>query len=310
MKVPMNSVILMALLCLRMAACASPHESSESKRERSIEEAAASLEGKSDADSLAAAALLLQRNPARTLELLARATTLAPQRPDLAWLHTQACGKVSGCDSQAEAERLRILDPGNGAAWLPAVAVAEKAHDDAMQLSALSALARADHVDLYWTTLIVHLTRAVIATGDISSRDALTEMIGVLAVATIPAYRTVSQLCSGTRLDDRATLEDCRAAAWALQRGDTVITEMEGAHIAQRLWSEDSPQWLAASEARHTYEYRAAQLAHSSHNAFADNRVADDFLALCAHNHREQDVWIAELVADGKRPLPPAIGAP
>jgi len=110
-------------------------------------------------------------------------------------------------------------------------------------------------VDLYWTTLIVHLTRAVIATGDISSRDALTEMIGVLAVATIPAYRTVSQLCSGTRLDDRATLEDCRAAAWALQRGDTVITEMEGAHIAQRLWSEDSPQWLAASEARHTYEY-------------------------------------------------------
>ena len=295
----------MALSCLYMSACASPYESSESRRERSIEKAATVLERTLDADSLAAAALLRQRDPARTLELLARATQIAPDRPDLAWLHVQACGRVPGCDSHAQVGRLRTLDPANGAAWLPAVAAAENADDEAMRLSALTALARTDHIDLYWTTFVVRLTRSVIATGELSSRDALTEMIGVLTVATIPAYRSVSQLCSGARLDDRASLQDCRAVALALERGDTDITEMEGANIAQRLWPKDSPEWLAANAFRRVHEYRAAQLAHSTHSAFADNRAADEFLDLCAHNHREQDVWIAELVADGKSPVPP-----
>jgi hypothetical protein len=90
------STCLMALLGLQMAACASPKESSESRRERNIEKAATALEGKSDADSLAAAALLRQRDPAKTRELLARATLTAPDRPDLAWLHVQACGRVGG----------------------------------------------------------------------------------------------------------------------------------------------------------------------------------------------------------------------
>jgi len=52
--------------------------------------------------------------------------------------------------------------------------------------------------------IIVHLTRPVIAMGDLSSRDALQEVIGVVAVGTIPAYRTLSQLCTGSRLDDPA----------------------------------------------------------------------------------------------------------
>jgi hypothetical protein len=305
MKVPKTSIVLMALPCLYLLACASPYESGESGRERSIERSAATLETKLDADSLAAAALLRQREPVKALELLARATQISADRPDLAWLQIQACGRVPGCDSHAQVERLRTLDPANGAGWLRGVTIAETADDELMRLSALAALARADHIDLYWTTLIVHLTRAVIATGELSSRDALIEMIGVLTVGAIPAYRGVSQLCAGGRLDDPATLQECRAVALALERGDMDITEMEGASIAQRLWPSDSPEWLAADEARRMHEYRTAQLAHSTHSTFADNRAADEFLEQCAQHQREQDVWAAELVADGKSPLPP-----
>jgi hypothetical protein len=178
MKVPLISMLLVALPYLSISACASPNESSESGRERSIEKAATALEGRLDADSLAAAALLRQRDPAKTLELLARATQSAPDRPDLAWLHVQVCGRVPGCDSRAQVEQLK----------------------------------------------------------------------------------TLSQLCSGARLDDRASLQDCRAVALALERGDTDITEMEGANIAQRVWPKDSPEWLAANAARRVHEYRTAQL--------------------------------------------------
>jgi hypothetical protein len=306
MKFSWLRTALTALLSLQLGGCAGPYESSESRRERSLETAAAALEGKSDADSLAAAALLRQRDPAKTLELLARATMIAPDRPDLAWLHVQACGRVPGCESQAQAERLRGLDPTNGAAWLPAAAAAEQADDEAMRLSTLAALARAERVDVYWTTLIVHLTRSIISTGELSSRDALNEVISIVAVGTIPAYRTISQLCAGSRLDNPATLQECRAVALALERGDTDSTEMEGTAIAQRLWSEGSPEWTAANEARRAHAYRVAQLEHSPVSNVADAHSADAYLDYCARSHREQEVEIAILVADGKNPGPPA----
>lgn len=213
MKVPVTLMFLVTLPCLHLAGCASPHESSESRRERSIEAAATGL------------------------------------------------------------------DRANGAAWLPAVAAAERADDEAMRLSILPALARTQYVAVYWNTLIVHLTRAVVGAGDLSTRDALTEIIGLVAVGTIPAYRAVSQLCSGARLDDRATLRDCRAVAMALERGDTDITQMEGANTAVRLWPEDSAEWLAAREIRRVHEYRVGQLAHTTGRGFPDERAATEFLA-------------------------------
>jgi hypothetical protein len=312
MKTSTLSASLMSLVCMHVAGCVSMDQARSSARGRGIEEAAEALEVKADADSLAASALLRagERKPEMSLELLTRATIVSPDRPDLAWLRIQVCRTVPGCDSSADEQRLRILALGNGAARLPALALADKAGDEATQLSTLSALAHADHIDLYWTTLIIHLARPVIATGRISSQEALTEVIGVLAAEAVPAYRTISQLCVGARLDDPVTLHDCRSVALALERGDTDITEMVGVNIAQRLWRQNSPEWAAANGARRAHEYRTTQLASAGKLDFADNRAADEFLALCAHNHREQDVEIAELVAVGKSPIPPEEWAP
>jgi hypothetical protein len=181
--------------------------------------------------------------------------------------------------------------------------------EDRGVVEAATALER-DHVDLYWNTLIVHLTRPVIGTGDLSSRQALNEMIGVISVEAVPSYKSVSESCVGAALDDPATRSNCRAAAAAFERGDTVITEMEGADIAQRLWPKDSSEWLAASQVGHLDEYRAAQLRQSGHSDIGDDRSADEFLALCARSPREQDVEIAELVAAGKNPTPPPSWTP
>jgi hypothetical protein len=296
MKVTTPAMLLPVLLWLSLAGCASPDQRSGSSQDRGVADAATALERQTDADSLAAAALLLGplSRPEKTLDLLALATRAAADRPDLAWLHIQACARAPGCDATAEKEHLRTLDPANGAA----------------SLDSLPALAQSDHVDLYWTTLIVHLTRPAIATGYLPPRQALIEMIGVISIEAVPAYRSVSESCAGTALDDPATLDNCRAVAMALERGDTVITELEGAAIAQRLWPKDSSEWVAASHVRQLYEYRAAQLRQSGRGDFADDRTADEFLALCARSRREQDVEIAELVAAGKNPMPPPSWTP
>jgi hypothetical protein len=147
-------------------------------------------------------------------------------------------------------------------------------------------------------------------TGGLSSREALVEVIGYLAAEAIPAYRTVSQLCAGTRLDDPVTLQDCRSVALIFECGDTVISEMEGANLAQRLWPEGSPEWSTGNEAHRVYAYRAWQLRKMASDELADNRAAAECLELCAHNRREQDVETARIVAGGKSPVPPAEWTP
>src|SRR5579863_1869558 len=68
---------------------------------------------------------------------------------------------LAPCDTEPEVQRLRVLDPSNGAGWLNAVARANASDDEAAKIAALSQLAQAQRVDVYWTTLIGHLTRAL-----------------------------------------------------------------------------------------------------------------------------------------------------
>jgi hypothetical protein len=105
--------------------------------DRHLRQAVAVLEQRSDADSLAAAATALRFAEQKpdgdaALALLRRATTAAPERPDL---------------------HLRDLDPANGAAWINALVRAKASNDEAARIAALTALARAERVDIYWTTL-------------------------------------------------------------------------------------------------------------------------------------------------------------
>jgi hypothetical protein len=297
--------VLLAVTLLQ--GCAAMHAAHDARKQRELQSAVSALERRTDADSLAAAGLMssFQAGPGVALALLARATTAAAERADLAWLDIQLCRHAPGCDPDSRELRLRTLDPANGAAWLSALARAGASNDEAAATAALADLARTQRVDTYWTSLVVHLTDALAAIGDVPLKDALVDVIGVLAAQSLPAYRSTSELCLGPRLANVERLEDCRRVASALQLGDTYITTMIGAVIAKRVWPVDSAQWRAADESRRVYEYRSELWTQSETALLRDPKRVRAFLTLCAQNRREQDVYSAVLVDDGKSPDPP-----
>jgi hypothetical protein len=275
--------------------------------DRHLKQAVAVLEQRSDADSLAAAALLspLEGKPGLAVELITRATAAAPERADLAWLSIQICREVPACDSEPGEASLRALDPSNGAGWLNVVARANASNDEPATIVVLSGLARTERVDLYWTTLIVHLTRALAETHKVPLAEALVDVIGVLGAQAIPAYSGTSGLCKGDRLNIPEVLDDCRRVALAFERGDTNITEMIGVAMAKRVWPVESPEWKAAAEARRVYDYRSQLEIQSALKSRYDAHWAAKYLAWCEQNHREQDVLRAELIDKGMSPDPP-----
>jgi hypothetical protein len=181
-----------------------------------------------------------------------------------------------------------------------ALARADAASDVAAMDAALLAISTSDRVDIYWTTLIAHLSRAASKAGGMSLQQAQTVIIGYLAAEAIPAYSAASRACKGERLQKPASIETCRGVAKAFEQGDTYITEMVGVAIAKRVWPEDSQEYKTAVEARRVYQYRAGKFAKSPEWA------AEKYLALCEQNHREQDVFRAQLIEAGENPNPPS----
>jgi hypothetical protein len=298
------AIVLLAIL---LQGCATSHAARAARAQRDLQHAVSELEKRTDADSLAAAGLMsrFQAGPGVSLAMIGRATSVAPQRADLAWLDIQACQQAPGCDPESRELRLRTLDPANGAAWLNALARAGASNDEVAATAALADLARTQRVDTYWTSLVVHLTGALAATGDVPLRDALVDVIGVLAAQSMPGYRSTSELCLGQRLANVERLEACRGVASAFELGDTYITAMIGAVIAKRVWPADSAQWRAADESRRVYEYRSQLWTQWEAALLRDPQRVKSFLTLCARNRREQDVYSAELIDEGKNPDPP-----
>src|SRR5258708_4148273 len=163
---------------------------------------------------------------------------------------------TGACDPAPIERRLRELDPTNGTGWWAAMARAGATHDSEGTDAAL-AISHSERVDIYWTTLIAHLSRAVANTKKMSLEESEVAVIGNLASQAIPPYQYISTSCKGERLQQPGVTEICRGVAKALQNGDTYITEMTGVAIAKRVWPEDSAELKAAAEERRVYEYRS-----------------------------------------------------
>src|SRR3984885_8548685 len=87
-------------------------------------EAVRALAARPDANSIATAAALSFTNSFASpssaptaLQLIARASDLAPENAAIAWLHLQLCATRPSCESRDAAIVLRWVDPDNGAAW-------------------------------------------------------------------------------------------------------------------------------------------------------------------------------------------------
>jgi hypothetical protein len=299
----MMSLPLVLLIASTSAFALGVSDAQIAKSQKRIEQVVAALVEKSDVDSLAAAGLMsFGKHTDQSLPLLARATATAPERPDLVWLQAQRCSQSPPCDAGPIEHRLRELDPANGAGWWGMLARASAAKDTVGTDAALTAISHSDRVDIYWTTLVAKLSRAVANTKKMSLSESEVAVIGAIAAEAIPAYQTITTPCKAERLQQPGVAEVCRGVANAMQRGDTYITEMIGVAIAKRVWPEDSPEWKAATEERRVYDYRAKLYPRVEFHSFTH---AKEYLAFCAQNRREQDVLLAQLVAVGETPNPP-----
>ena len=286
--------------------CAATPNAQRATTERHEALAANELARRTDADSLAAAGLLISINDReRALSLLARSTAAAPVRADLLWLQVRVCHEVASCDPELLERRLRDLDPANGSGWLDALARAASSNDASAQEEALAAIAHSDRIDIYWTTLLGRMSAVAADTGKVSPQEALESVAGVLAAQTIPAYSPLSNACKGERLQGAAVIEQCRRIARALENGDSSLTAGLGSSLAQRVWPVDSPQWQAAAEARRVSEYRTHLWSRYETDLPWNTQNAKNYIALCARYHREQDLLVAQLIHVGANPDPP-----
>src|SRR5580692_6434601 len=201
MNNPIVSHLSPVLVFLSLLALPALPETQEAKAARHTEEIIAALSRKTDADSLAAAGILsIGKNSDHSLVFLARAIAAAPDRPDLAWAQALRCGQLPPCDPEPIEQRLRELDPANGAGWWGALARAGAAHDTAGADAALTAISHSERLDIYWTTLVAHLGTAVADTKKISLAESTVAIIGYISAEAIPAYLYISNSCKGERL--------------------------------------------------------------------------------------------------------------
>jgi len=290
------------VLIASIAGCASS-DARIAKAQKRTDQTIATLELMTDADSLAAAGILSIGNDSdRSLSLLARAITAAPNRPDLLWLQAMRCAQLPPCNPAPIERSLRELDPANGAGWWAAMTRAGATPDSEGTDAALAAISHSERVDIYWTTLIAHLSRVVANTKKMSLEESEVTVIGYLAAQAVPPYKTISASCKGEHLQQPGVTETCRGVAKAMLNGDTYITEMIGVAVAKRVWPEDSPEWKAAAEQRHVYDYRSKLYSKIEQHALTH---PDEYLTLCVQNRREADLFAALLTAAGYDPNPP-----
>jgi len=233
---------------------------------------------------------------------MTRAIAGEPNRPDLVWLQAQVCWALNACNPEPLEHRLRELDPENGEGRMGDLTRAAASDNEQAADSALAEIGKSDRVDVYYTPLIAQLTRAAANTQSLSIEDAEEVIVDFLASQAIPGYTAASKQCKGARLNEAATVDVCRGVARAFERGDTFLTAMIGVAIAKRVWSEGSPEWKAADDARRRYEYQTKLWAKHESYAVAH---ADEYLKIWAQNRREQDVFTAQLIAFGEDPNPP-----
>lgn len=301
---PSSAAVPAVLALAVLGSCATPDTGHQVTVENRVVRTEAALIAAGDPDSLQAAALVSDDEPAARLHLIQRAAVAAPDRPDIAWWHLQLCVRVEGCDPRPIEAQLQALDPGNGAAWSATLERSWKSRDTAALHAALVAVANSERFGIYWNASIVHTANAVIRTGAMEPKNAFVRAFGAAAATWIP-YKAITDFCQGRSLEQPDVLATCRRLAAVLRRGDIYLTEMIGLAVARRVWPEGSAEYQAAVEARRVAQYRTDTDNRLTIRKVLDNVWVQSHLALMAAHDTEQQVVLADLTSAGLNPDPP-----
>jgi hypothetical protein len=237
-----------ALLCmLTLAGCAYARRSgadAQSFRAERNREAAVLIAHATPSD-LAAAVLLLapdDSNARQPLDLIERAQTLAPRRPELVWVHLAICERLK-CEARAQiAAHLQALDPDNGFAWAPDLERLPPSGSDAVT-AVIARIGAARRMTIYWNRLEVMMVDALAVASpsqDLATRGI--DAIGTLAAEPIPWLEAISRACRLEQLDLPGRRAACEAMAARMEQSDTVLTQSLALSLEERWRPAGSPQ--------------------------------------------------------------------
>ena len=197
------------------------------------------------ASNLAAAALLVPPNDPtsrQALDLIERAETLAPRRPELVWLHLAICERLK-CDAKAQiAAHLQALDPDNGFAW--ALDLEHVQSSGARAVTAVIArIGAAPRMTVYWNQLEVMMVDALaVANPSQSLATRYLGAVGVLAAEAVPPLLPMYKACRLAQLDLPGRRAACEAMVARMEQSSTVLTQNLAPSLQERWWPPGSPQ--------------------------------------------------------------------
>jgi hypothetical protein len=299
-----------ALLCLiALAGCAHARgggadaRSLRAERDRKAEV----LIARATPSDLAAAALLLapdDPNSRQPLDLIERAQTLAPERPELVWVHLAICERLK-CEARDQiAAHLQSLDPDNGFAW--ALDLERLPPSDSNAVTAVIArMGATPKMTIYWNQLEVMMVDALAEASpshDLAARGVYA--IGILAAESIPPLRPLARACGREQLDLPGRRAACEAMVAHMEHSDTVLTQSLALSVQERWWPVSSPQRAVLRAKRRQLDYLMTMSSrippwHLNH----DMAVRIEAARRAA---REEDVARAVVKSLGLPPEPPA----
>lgn len=300
-----------ALLCiLTFAACAdAPRRGADAqsiRAERNRE--AAVLIARATPSDLAAAALLLtpdDQNARQPLDLIDRAEALAPQRPELVWVHLAICERLK-CGARAQiVAHLQALDPDNGFVWSLDLGRLPSSSDSHAVTAAIARMGAAPRMTLYWNQLDVMLVDALAVASpsqDLVARGVYA--LGLLATDPTAPLQAIYRACGPEQLDLRDRRAACTALAARMEESDTMLTQSVALRMQERWWPAASRQRAVLRAKRRQLDYLMTM--SSRIRPWRMNHDMAVRIAAARSTAREEDVERAVIESMGLPLDPPA----
>ncbi len=248
--------------------------------------------------TLATAALLSyppENDPAQPLQLIERAETMAPGRPDLVWIERAICRRLNCGAAQSIENHLQELDPDNGFAWIPDLERAEQGASDDAVTAAIARIGAATKMTFYWNSLEVTVFDGLTAaTPRESLANRALEATGVLAAMAIPPLQPLTKPCRADQFGIPGRREACQLMATRMEHADSLLAQGLALSMQVRWWPENSAQRDSLRIRRRQLDY---EMQMSGRTRWRMNRDMAIRIQSARTSLREEDVAIAVMKA-------------
>ena len=236
--------------------------------------------------------------------MIERAEALAPQRPELVWLHLAIC-ELLKCDAKAQiTAHLQALDPDNGFVWAADLEHAQPSGSDAAVTAAIVRIGAGPRMTFYWNQLEVMMVDALaVANPAQSLATRATVAIGMLAAQAIPPLQPMSKACRLEQLDLPGRRAACEVMVARMEQSSTVLTQGLALSLQERWWPVGSPQRDVVRAKRRRLDY--LMMTSSRIRWWRMNRDMAARIDAARRSDREEDVEIAIVRSFGLPPEPP-----